>query len=112
MKGLKGHASRLTFYLLRLLEQFAQAVGQGATNQQGQASQNYGAAAGNAMQNAAAARASGYIGSANALAGGLGQAANAYSQQQMLDRILKSGNTPGYNPNTIYAGMSPGPWAS
>lgn len=89
-----------------------QAVGQGATNQQGQASQNYGTAAGNAMQNAAAARASGYIGSANALAGGLGQAANAYSQQQMLNKILNSGSTPGYNPNTIYAGMSPGPWAS
>ena len=92
-----------------------QAVGQGATNQQGQASQNYGSAAGNAMQSAGAARASGYIGQANALAGGLGQIANNYSQQQMLNKILKSGSSgviPNYNPNTIYAGTSPGPWAS
>jgi hypothetical protein len=82
-----------------------QAVGQGATNQQGQASQNYGSAAGNAMQNSAAARASGYMGSANALAGGLGQIANNYSQQQMLNKILKSG---GYNTGG-YGGSNPLP---
>lgn len=88
-----------------------QAVGQGATNQQGQASQNYGAAAGNAMQNAAAARASGYMGSANALAGGLGQIANAYSQQQMLDKILKSGgySTGGYGGSNPLPRPSRGP---
>ena len=82
-----------------------QAVGQGATNQQGQASQNYGSAAGNAMQNAGAARASGYIGQANALAGGLGQIANNYSQQQMLNKILKSG---GYSTGG-YGGSNPLP---
>ena len=80
-----------------------QAVGQGATNQQGQASQNYGSAAGNAMQNAGAARASGYIGQANALAGGLGQIANNYSQQQMMNRIF--GN-PASQAQTIQQGWS------
>ena len=80
-----------------------QAVGQGATNQQGQASQNYGSAAGNAMQNSAAARASGYMGSANALAGGLGQIANNYSQQQMMNRIF--GN-PASQAQTIQQGWS------
>jgi hypothetical protein len=82
-----------------------QAVGQSATNQQGQAAQNYGSAAGNALQAAGAARASGYMGQANALAGGLGQIANTYSQQQMLDKLLKSGgySTGGYG--------GPGPYA-
>ena len=80
-----------------------QAVGQGATNQQGQASQNYGTAAGNAMQNAAAARASGYMGSANALAGGLGQIANTYSQQQMMNRIF---GAPASSAQTIQSGWN------
>ena len=82
-----------------------QAVGQNATNQVGQASQNYANQAGAAIQNAGAARASGYIGQANALAGGLGQIANAYSQQQMLDKVLGSG---GYSTGG-YGGSNPLP---
>jgi len=83
-----------------------QAVGQQATGQQQQAAGQYGTAAGNALQAAGAARASGYMGQANALAGGLGQIANTYSQQQMLDRVLKSGgySTGGYGGSNPVSG--------
>lgn len=63
-------------------------VGQTATQQIGQAGQNYAANAGEAMMSGAAARASGYVGQANALTGALGGAANAYMQGQMLNRLM------------------------
>jgi len=80
-----------------------QAVGQNATGQQQAAAGQYGTAAGNALQAAGAARASGYMGQANALAGGLGQIANAYSQQQMMNRIF--GN-PASQAQTIQSGWN------
>lgn len=52
-------------------------VGQTATNQLGQAGQNYATNAGNAMQYAGTARASGYTNSANALNSALGSASSA-----------------------------------
>ena len=84
-----------------------QAVGQQATGQQQAAAGQYGTAAGNALQAAGAARASGYMGQANALAGGLGQIANAYSQQQMLDKVLGSGgySTGGYGGSNPWPGI-------
>lgn len=54
-------------------------VGQTATNQLGQASQNYANQAGNAIQYGGAARASGYINQANALGGALGSLTGALS---------------------------------
>ena len=63
-------------------------VGQTATQQIGQAGQNYAANAGEALTSGAAARASGYVGQANALTGALGGAANAYMQGQMLNRLM------------------------
>jgi len=62
-------------------------VGQTATNQIGQAGQNYANQAGETMMTGAAARASGYVGQANALTGGLSQGLNYYQNQQMMNRL-------------------------
>jgi hypothetical protein len=74
-------------------------VGQTATNQLGQAGQNYATNAGQALGAAGQAQASGYIGMANAAAGGLGQYMN-YGQQQQQNSLLQQVlNRPtGYSP--------------
>ena len=72
-------------------------VGQTATNQLGQAGQNYATNAGQALGAAGQAQASGYIGMANAAAGGLGQYMNYGQQQQqnsLLQQILNRNNAP------------------
>jgi hypothetical protein len=72
-------------------------VGQSATQQAQQASQNYatgaantlgafGAAQGSNIIGAGNARASGYVGGANALGSGVGQGLNFYQNQNYLDR--------------------------
>jgi hypothetical protein len=73
-------------------------VGQSATQQAQQASQNYATGASNALGNygnAAAsniigsgnARASGYVGMANAASGGVGQALNFYQNQNLVNQL-------------------------
>lgn len=72
-------------------------VGQTATNQLGQAGQNYATNAGQALGAAGQATASGYIGMANAAAGGLGQYMNYGQQQQqnsLLQQVLDRNNPP------------------
>jgi hypothetical protein len=72
-------------------------VGQTATNQLGQAGQNYATSAGNAFGAAGQAQASGYMGMANAAAGGLGQYMNYGQQQQqnsLLQQVLNRNNAP------------------
>jgi hypothetical protein len=80
-------------------------VGQSATQQAQQASQNYATGATGSLANygnaqasniigAGNARASGYVGGANALSSGLGQGLNFYQNQQYLNRL------PNYNANT------------
>jgi hypothetical protein len=76
-------------------------VGQSASQQAQQASQNYAAGAGNALGafgaaqgsniiGAGNARASGYVGGANAIGSGLGQGLNFYQNQNYLDRRFPS----------------------
>jgi hypothetical protein len=73
-------------------------LGQSATQQAQQASQNYATGAGNVLGNFGAAqagniigagnaRASGYIGGANALSSGAGQGLNFYQNQQYINRL-------------------------
>lgn len=62
-------------------------IGQTATQQIGQAGQNYASNAGEAMMSGAAARASGYMGGANALSGALNTGLNFYQNQQMLNLL-------------------------
>jgi len=72
-------------------------AGQGQTtaNTLGNASQNYATNAGNAYMNAGNAAASGYVGSANAWNNALGSATNAYTQNNLMNRIF-----PGASPYT------------
>jgi hypothetical protein len=87
-------------------------VGQSATQQAQQASQNYAAGAGNALGafgaaqgsniiGAGNARASGYVGGANAISSGLGQGINFYQNQQYLNNLNLS-----RNPNAYGYGMT------
>ena len=62
-------------------------VGQTATQQIGQAGQNYASNAGEAMMSGAAARASGYMGQANALSSALGAGLNYSQNQQLINRM-------------------------
>jgi hypothetical protein len=73
-------------------------VGQSATQQAQQASQNYatgaantlgtfGAAQGSNIIGSGNARASGYVGGANALSGGVGQALNFYQNQNLVNQL-------------------------
>ena len=67
---------------------------QTATNQMGQAGQNYANQAGEAYMGAGNARASGYVGSANAWNSALGNAANTLTQNSLMDRMFpQGGNT-------------------
>jgi hypothetical protein len=87
-------------------------VGQSATQQAQQASQNYAAGAGNALGafgagqasniiGAGNARASGYVGGANAASSALGQGINFYQNQQYLNNLNLS-----RNPNAYGYGMT------
>jgi hypothetical protein len=62
-------------------------VGQTATTQQNQASQNYANQAGNLLTSGAAAQAAGNIGQANAIAGGLGTIGNSAMNLYALNSI-------------------------
>jgi hypothetical protein len=86
-------------------------VGQSASQQAQQASQNYatgasgalgnfGAAQGSNIIGAGNARASGYVGGANALSSGLGQGINFYQNQQYLNNLNLA-----RNPNAYGSGM-------
>lgn len=78
---------------------------QTATNQMGQAGQNYANQAGEAYMGAGNARASGYVGSANAWQNALGGATNMYNQQNMLNRFFPQGGggSPSiFTPNANY----------
>ena len=79
-------------------------VGQTATNQLGQAGQNYAANVGNLMTSGAAAQAAGQVGAANAITGGLGTYLN-YSQSNNLLNAIQNRNTGniGYTPTTDYS---------
>jgi len=72
-------------------------AGQGQTtaNTLGNAGANYATNAGNAYMNAGNAAASGYVGSANAWNNALGSATNAYTQNNLMNRIF-----PGASPYT------------
>lgn len=70
-------------------------VGQTTANTLGSAGQTYATNAGEAYMQGANARASGYIGSANAWSNALGQASNAYTQNQILNRVLGGGGVSG-----------------
>jgi hypothetical protein len=87
-------------------------VGQSATQQAQQASQNYATGASGALGNygnaaasnmigAGNARASGYVGTANALSSGVGQGINFYQNQQYLNNLNLS-----RNPNAYGYGMT------
>ena len=81
-------------------------LGQSATQQAQQASQNYATGAGNVLGNFGAAqagniigqgnaRASGYIGGANAISGGVGQGINYYQNQNLVNTLLANRNLGG-----------------
>lgn len=90
-----------------------QTAGANATNAQNTAAQNYAVNAGNAMMNAGAARASGYLGSAYAQNSLIGNLTNIGAQLAGGYGTTWGANTiPNYDPYTVYAGNSPGPWAS
>jgi hypothetical protein len=87
-------------------------VGQSATQQAQQASQNYATGASNALGNFGAAqgsniigagnaRASGYVGGANAISSGLGQGLNFYQNQNYLNNLNLA-----RNPNAYGYGMT------
>jgi hypothetical protein len=90
-------------------------VGQSATQQAQQASQNYATGATNALGNygnAAAsnmigsgnARASGYVGGSNAVSGGVGQALNFYQNQNLVNQLQNNRLVGQYGANNIYGG--------
>lgn len=74
-------------------------IGQTATGQQQQASQNYANTAGNLATQGGNARASGYVGSANALGNALGGAANTWQGNRLLSAFNAGG--------TGYGGYEP-----
>ena len=68
-------------------------VGQTATNQLGQAGQNYATNVGNAYGAAGQAAASGYMGAANAVGQGVGQYLNYTSSNNLLNALQNRGST-------------------
>jgi len=87
-------------------------VGQSATQQAQQASQNYATGATGSLANygnaqasniigAGNARASGYVGGANALSSGLGQGLNFYQNQQYLNNLNLARNPNAYGANMM-----------
>jgi len=90
-------------------------VGQSASQQAQQASQNYATGATNALGNygnaaasnmigAGNARASGYVGGANAVSGGVGQALNFYQNQNLVNTLQNNRLVGQYGANNVYGG--------
>jgi hypothetical protein len=88
-------------------------VGQSATQQAQQASQNYtagttgalanfGAAQGSNIIGAGNARASGYVGGANALSSGLGQGLNFYQNQNLVNQLQANNLRSQYGAGNVY----------
>jgi hypothetical protein len=69
--------------------------GQTATNQLTAMGSNYANQVGELYQGAANARASGYVGGANAINQGISGISNMYFQNQLLNRLPRSGSTAG-----------------
>jgi hypothetical protein len=89
-------------------------VGQSATQQAQQASQNYATGATGSLANygnaqasniigSGNARASGYVGGSNALSGGVGQALNFYQNQNLVNQLAANNLT--RNPNAYGSNM-------
>jgi hypothetical protein len=89
-------------------------VGQSATQQAQQASQNFATGATNTLANygnaqasniigSGNARASGYVGGSNAVSGGVGQALNFYQNQNLVNQLAANNLT--RNPNAYGANM-------
>jgi hypothetical protein len=66
-------------------------AGQQATNQVGNASQNFANGASGNIIGAGNSRAAGYIGGGNAITGGISQAVNSWQNNRMMDRIFPNG---------------------
>lgn len=66
-------------------------AGQQATNQVGQAAQNFGTAQAGNITSAGNARAAGYIGQANAVSNGVGQGVNAWQSNSLMNRVFPTG---------------------
>ena len=90
-------------------------VGQSATQQAQQASQNYatggantlgtfGAAQAGNIIGAGNARASGYVGGANAVGGSVGQGLNFYQNQNLLNTLQNNRLVGQYGANNVYGG--------
>jgi hypothetical protein len=90
-------------------------VGQSATQQAQQASQNYATGATGALANygnaqasnligQGNARASGYVGGANALSSGLGQGLNFYQNQNLVNTLQNNRLIGQYGANNVYGG--------
>jgi hypothetical protein len=90
-------------------------VGQSASQQAQQASQNYatgaantlgafGAAQGSNIIGAGNARASGYVGAANALSGGIGQGLNFYQNQNLMNQLQNNNLRSQYGASNVYGG--------
>jgi len=95
-------------------------VGQSASQQAQQASQNYATGAANtlgAFGNAQAgniigagnARASGYVGGANALTGGIGQGLNFYQNQNLVNQLRYNNLSNQYGAGNVYGGGANNP---
>jgi len=88
-------------------------VGQSATQQAQQASQNYATGATGALANygnaqasnligQGNARASGYVGGANAVSGGVGQALNFYQNQNLVNQLQNNNLRSQYGASNVY----------
>jgi hypothetical protein len=95
-------------------------VGQSATQQAQQASQNYATGATGALANygnaqasniigAGNARASGYVGGANALTGGIGQGLNFYQNQNLVNQLRYNNLSNQYGAGNVYGGGANNP---
>jgi len=88
-------------------------VGQSASQQAAQASQNYATGAANTLGNfgnaqasniigAGNARASGYVGGANAISSGLGQGLNFYQNQNLVNQLQNNNLRSQYGASNVY----------
>lgn len=95
-------------------------VGQSATQQAQQASQNYATGATGALANygnaqasniigSGNARASGYVGGANALTGGIGQGLNFYQNQNLVNQLRYNNLSNQYGAGNVYGGGANNP---
>ena len=95
-------------------------VGQSATQQAQQASQNYATGGTNTLANygnaqasniigAGNARASGYVGGANALSSGVGQGLNFYQNQNLVNQLRYNNLANQYGASNVYGGGANNP---